>query len=54
MDRMVLTVAETAERLGMSRQAVYTAVANGDIPSIRIRTMIRIPLKAIEKLLETK
>jgi excisionase family DNA binding protein len=38
-----LTVIEAAAVLGISRNAAYAAVANGDIPSIRIGKRILVP-----------
>ena len=50
--RLVLTVRETAEILGIGINSVYKAIENGDIPHIRIGGSIRVPRIAFEKFLE--
>jgi excisionase family DNA binding protein len=47
-----ISVAEVAARLGLSRVSAYRAVRRGDLPSIRIGGLIRIPLAPLERLLE--
>ena len=39
----ILTVEQTAKLLGISRGLAFTAVRNGDIPSIRIGRRILVP-----------
>jgi excisionase family DNA binding protein len=46
-----ISVNEAAARLGRSRVSAYRAVRRGDLPSIRIGGLIRIPLAPLEKLL---
>jgi len=48
---MVLTVAEAAKLLRLSKNSVYAAVKTGDIPSIKIGKRVLIPRAALEKLL---
>ena len=45
----------TAGRLyyGLSRNASYSAVKRGDIPVIRVGRMLRVPVAAMERLLES-
>ena len=50
-NRPVLTVSQTAELLGLGRNAAYDAVARGDIPSIRIGRRLLVPKAALENLL---
>lgn len=45
-----ITVEETAELLGMGRNVTYRAVAEGQIPSIRVGKLIRVPTAAIRRL----
>ena len=52
IERLTLTVEEAAETLGISRAFAYEAVANGDIPCIRIGGRILVPKAALEKLLQ--
>ena len=51
-NRAVLTVDETAEVLGISRNSAYKAVAEGQIPSIRVGKRILVLLKPLTKMLE--
>jgi excisionase family DNA binding protein len=37
---------------GLSRGASYAAAANGQIPAIRIGRLLRVPVAAMEKMLE--
>lgn len=47
-----MSVQETAEFLGIGRNAVYEAVHRDEIPSLRISSRIRIPTHALLKKLE--
>ncbi len=51
-NRAVLTVDETAEALGISRNSAYKAVAEGQIPSIRVGRRILVLRKPLTKMLE--
>lgn len=48
-DRVLLTVEETAEQLGVGRTLVYKLIRNGEIASIQIGRLRRIPLSAIHE-----
>jgi len=37
---------------GLSRQAAYDAAARGDIPTIRIGRLLRVPVRALERMLD--
>ena len=50
-DRLVLTVPEAADLLGICRNAAYEAVRRGEIPSIRIGKRLVVPRMAFEELL---
>lgn len=50
-ERLVLTVEEAAERLGVSRGLGYAAARNGEIPVIRIGRRILVPRGALEAML---
>jgi hypothetical protein len=41
-----------ARYLGLSRGASYQAAANGFIPTIRVGRLLKVPIVAMEKLLE--
>jgi excisionase family DNA binding protein len=48
---LAISVAQTAELLGLSTASVYHAVQRGDIPSIRIGGRILIGRVAVERML---
>jgi excisionase family DNA binding protein len=50
--RMVLTVEEAAERLGIGRTTMYALVKGGDVESIAIGRLRRIPLDALDEFIE--
>lgn len=47
-ERIVYTVEEAAERLGVGRTLVYALVRRGDIESINIGRLRRIPCDALD------
>lgn len=49
--RLVFTVEEAAQLLGISRSFAYEAVQRGDIPSMRIGRRILVPKAALERFL---
>jgi excisionase family DNA binding protein len=51
VERLALSVAEAAAALGVSKDAVYDAVRCHELPAIRIRGRIVIPVAALEQLL---
>ncbi|MFZ0668439.1 MAG: helix-turn-helix domain-containing protein [Acidimicrobiales bacterium] len=51
-NRLVLTVEEAAQLLGISRSFAYEAVQRGEIPSMRIGRRILVPKAALKRLLE--
>ena len=51
-ERLVLDVPEAGRLLGMSRNASYEAAKRGDIPTIRIGKLIRVPKLAFSQMLE--
>jgi predicted DNA-binding transcriptional regulator AlpA len=51
-NRLVLDVPEAGAKLGLSRNAAYAAAKRGDIPTIRIGKLLRVPVKALERMLE--
>jgi len=50
-EKLVLTVEQAAEILGISRPTAYQAIQTGEIPHIRIGRRILVPRAALEKLL---
>jgi excisionase family DNA binding protein len=50
-DRATLTVEEAASLLGISRNSAYRAVRDGDLPAVRIRRRLLIPVAHLHALL---
>ena len=48
---VALTVAEAARRIGISRTKMYEYVSSGQIPSVKIGSLRRIPAEALTALL---
>jgi excisionase family DNA binding protein len=50
---LTLTVPEAGKRyFGLSRNASYAAVARGDIPTIKIGRLLRVPVRALDAMLD--
>jgi hypothetical protein len=48
-----ITVPEAGKRyFGLSRNGAYDAAARGDIPTIRIGRLLRVPVRALERMLD--
>lgn len=47
--RLLVTIAEAAAALGISRSALYELVLAGEIPSVKIGRARRIPVKSLEE-----
>ena len=52
LDALVIDVVEAARRLGIGRSAAYQAIHAGQIPSVRIGRLIRVPLVALQRMLD--
>jgi excisionase family DNA binding protein len=52
MDKLIVSVPEAAELLGVSDDLVYELTERGDLPCIRLGRRKVIPRKAIESLVE--
>jgi hypothetical protein len=51
---LTLSVPEAGKRyFGIGRAASYAAAANGEIPTIRVGGLLRVPVRAMERLLDT-
>ena len=48
----VMTVPEAGEMLGLSRGGSYEAAARGEIPTIRIGRLLKVPKVAFDRMLE--
>jgi hypothetical protein len=48
-----LTVPEAGKRyFGLSRNSAYAAAERGDLPTIRIGRLLRVPVRALEQMLD--
>jgi hypothetical protein len=52
--RHVYRVPEAGAILGLSRNASYEAAKRGDLPTIKIGKLLRVPVRAIERMLDMK
>ena len=52
-ERLTLTVKETAQLLGLSRNSAYQGVLTGEIPHVKVGKRILIPRLALENMLES-
>lgn len=50
-ERLVYTVPEAGRLLGLSRNTAYDAAKRGEIPTIRMGRLLRVPKAALHKLL---
>lgn len=50
---LTLSVPEAGRRyFGLCRVSAYAAAARGDIPTIRIGRLLRVPVRALEQMLD--
>jgi hypothetical protein len=49
--RLVYGVPEAGAMLGLSRNASYAAARSGAIPTIKIGKLLRVPIRALEQML---
>jgi excisionase family DNA binding protein len=53
MSPKTITVPEAgAEYFGLSRNAAYAAAQRGDIPTIKVGKLLRVPVRALEQMLD--
>lgn len=50
--RLLLTVEEAADRLGIGRTLMYALVKNGEVESVQLGRLRRIPADALPRYLE--
>ena len=53
-NRLLLTVAAVMSETGFGRTTVYSLVASGEIPSVRVGRAVRIPRAALQSWIEKK
>ena len=51
-ERLVYDVPEAGVLLGLTRNAAYEAAKRGDLPTIRIGKLIRVPKAALHAMIE--
>ena len=52
-EELTLSVPEAASRyFGLGKNSAYAAAARGDIPTIRIGRLLRVPVRALEQMLD--
>jgi excisionase family DNA binding protein len=51
--RLVLTVEEAAECLGIGRTLMYALITGGEVESVRIGRLRRVPADALERYVST-
>jgi hypothetical protein len=50
---LTLSVPEAGRRyFGLSRNGSFNAAARGDIPTVRVGKLLRVPIRALEKMLD--
>lgn len=54
MDPLLLRPGEAADLLGVSRSTIYQLMGSGEVPSIRVGKLLRVPLNALEKWVEER
>lgn len=47
-----ISVVEAGIRLGIGRNSAYEAARRGEIPTIRIGGLVRVPVRALERMLD--
>jgi excisionase family DNA binding protein len=53
-ERLLLRIDEVAALIGVSRTTAYSLVNKGEIPSVRIGGLLRIPNDALRQLIEER
>ncbi len=53
-ERVLLTVEEAAHRLGIGRSFAWELVRRGELPSIRLGRLVRIPVGALDEWIQRK
>lgn len=49
---LTISVPEAGRRLGISRNASYDAAGRGEIPTIKIGKLLRVPVRALDRMLD--
>lgn len=51
-ERLTMTVPEAGRALGLGRNAAYEAARAGEIPTVQFGKLLRVPIRALERLLD--
>jgi len=54
MESLLLKPSEVQKQLGVGRSKVYELLACGDLPSVRIGRLLRVPTKALAEWIEQR
>lgn len=54
MERLAVRPIEAAEAIGIGRSTVYALIASGELPSIRIRGSVRVPVEKLREWIAQK
>ena len=50
---VTISVPEAARMLGICKNVAYAAASRGEIPTIRIGRLLRVPVRALERMLDS-
>ena len=50
-EKLVMTVPEAGKKLGLSKETAYAAAKRGEIPTIRIGHLLKVPVVQFNRLL---
>jgi excisionase family DNA binding protein len=54
LDRLLLRPTEAAEAIGIGRSKIYQLLARGEIPSVRIDGVLRVPIDKLREWVKQK
>ena len=54
VDRILYRPVEAAEAIGVSRSRIYELIASGEIPSVRIGNVTRVPVDKLHEWVEER
>jgi excisionase family DNA binding protein len=52
-DRLLYRVGEVADLIGCSKSEAYKLVASGELPSVRVGGLLRVPADALHRLISS-
>ncbi len=54
MDPLLLKPGEAADLLGVSRSTLYQLLGSGEVPSVRVGKLLRVPAAALKQWVEER